>query len=134
MATPAERWIDAWFRAWTEHDPAALDGVFAPGPVQRPGPFREPIVPQEYAAWAFSDEVAAEVWFAEAEGPACGWWAITTDTSGAKATLAGVSVLRFDDDGLVVEERDYWHQADGAHGPPDAWGPVRRHGSFDAGR
>jgi SnoaL-like protein len=134
MATPAERWIDAWFRAWTEHDPAALDGVYAPGPVQRSAPFREPIVPQEYAAWAFADEVAVEVWFAEPNGSACAWWAIVTDVAGTTATLAGVSVLRLDDSGLVADQRDYWHLEDGAHRPPGDWGPVRRHGSLDARR
>jgi len=75
MATPAERWTDAWFRAWSEHDSA-----------------------------------------------------------GTTVTLAGVSVLHFDAAGLVTEQRDYWHQEDGAQRPPADWGPVRRHGSFDAGR
>jgi len=134
MATPAERWTDAWFRAWSEHDSAALNAVYAPGPVQRSTPFREPIVPQEYAAWAFAEEAAVEVWFAEPDGRACGWWAISTDTGGTTVTLAGVSVLHFDDAGLVTEQRDYWHQEDGAQRPPADWGPVRRHGSFDAGR
>jgi hypothetical protein len=132
MATAAERWIDAWFRAWSEHDPAALAPVYADGEVQRSAPFREPIAPQEYAAWAFADEVAVEVWFAEPVGPACEWWAISTDAAGVTATLAGVSVLRFDDKGLVVEQHDYWHSEDGVHRPPPGWGPVRRHGSLDA--
>jgi len=102
--------------------------------VQRSTPFRTPIVPQEYAAWAFSDEAAVEVWFAEPHGPACAWWAISTDTGGTAVTLAGVSVLRFDDAGLVTEQRDFWHQDDGAHLPPGDWGPARRHGSLDARR
>jgi hypothetical protein len=131
MATPVEQWIDAWFRAWSEHDPAALAPVYADGEVQRSAAFREPIAPQEYAAWAFADEVAVEVWFAEPNGTACEWWAISTDAAGVTATLAGVSVLRFDDAGLVVEQHDYWHSEDGAHPPYAGWGPVRRHGSLD---
>lgn len=131
MATPVENWIDAWFRAWTEHDPAALDDAYVPGPVQRSAPFRDPIVPREYAAWAFSDEVAVEVWFAEPEGTACEWWAISTDTEGRTATLAGVSVLRLDETGKVVEQHDYWHVENGSRRPPPGWGPIRRHGSLD---
>ena len=35
-------------------------------------------------------------------------------TSKAKEeTLAGVSLLRFDGDGLVVDQRDYWDVAEG---------------------
>jgi hypothetical protein len=42
-------------------------------------------------------------------------------------TLAGVSVLRFDESGLVVDQRDYWSQRDGRHEPPEGWGPVAHH-------
>ena len=40
------------------------------------------------------------------------WWAVTT-SGGEDATLAGVSLLRFDDDGLVIDQRDYWHLEQG---------------------
>jgi hypothetical protein len=30
-------------------------------------------------------------------------------------TLAGVSLLRFDDEGLVLDQRDYWHLEQGRH-------------------
>jgi len=134
MATPARRWIDAWFRAWTEHDPSVLAAVYADGAVQRSEPFRERDEPQRYAAWAFSDEAAAEVWFREpasesAESAACEWWAVSRDAAGGVVTLAGVSVLRFDADGRVVDQRDYWSQETGARQPPEDWGPVARHGS-----
>ena len=132
MATPAERWIDAWFRAWSRHEPAALADCYAPGPVQRSEPFRERIEPREYAAWAFADETVAEVWFAEpavlaADAAACEWWAISQDRAGVTATLAGVSLLRFDFNGRVIDQRDYWSTRDGAHEPPPDWGPVARH-------
>jgi hypothetical protein len=126
MATPARRWIEAWHRAWTQHDPDALAPVYADGPVQRSEPFREPIAPRDYAAWAFADEESAEVWFADPfvetdEAATCEWWAISRDTSGGVVTLAGVSLLRFGPDGRVVEQRDYWSQRDGAHEPPPGW-------------
>ena len=36
--------------------------------------------------------------------------------------IAGCSVLRFDDQGLVVESRDYWHMEPGRREPHDTWG------------
>jgi len=134
MSTPADRWIDAWFRAWTEHDPEALAPVYAAGPVQRSEPFRERQEPQLYAAWAFSDETGAEVWFRSpgAEGgdsAACEWWAISRDGAGEAVTLAGVSLLRFDAAGRVVDQRDYWSQHAGARQPPEDWLPAAKHGS-----
>jgi hypothetical protein len=36
--------------------------------------------------------------------------------------LAGTSVLRFDADGLVVEQRDAWNQADRRREPQEGWG------------
>ena len=73
--------------------------------------------------------------FAEEDGPrvsvgnpvvdgnraAIEWWAAMTE-NGVETTLAGTSVLRFDDDGLVIEQRDTWNQADGRREPPDSWG------------
>jgi hypothetical protein len=38
------------------------------------------------------------------------WSAQTRLTDGATEDLAGVSLLRFSDDGLVLEERDFWNQ------------------------
>jgi hypothetical protein len=83
MATPARRWIDAWFRA--------CERVCGVGGVR--------VV------------------------------AVSRDAAGGVVTLAGVSVLRFDADGRVVDQRDYWSQETGARQPPEDWGPVARHGS-----
>jgi hypothetical protein len=131
MASPAERWTEAWFRAWTEHEPELLAPVYVAGPVQRPSPFRDLDEPQRYAAWAFSDEVSAEVWFAEPRADACEWWAISRTEDGAVVTLAGVSLLRFDDDGRCVDQRDYWSEREGELEPPDGWAPVAFHGSYE---
>jgi hypothetical protein len=74
---------------------------------------------------------AAERWIAPAvdtvAAAACEWWAVSRERSGGVVTLAGVSLLRFDDDGRVVEQRDYWSSRPGTHLPPDGWGPVLRH-------
>jgi len=132
--SPAERWVDAWFRAWSGHDVGALEPVYADGEVQRPEPFRERMVPRAYAEWAFADEESVEVWFAEPRvedagtAAACEWWAISRTSDGSTETLAGVSLLCFDAAGRVLDERDYWSSREGAHEPPADWGPVRHHG------
>ena len=46
------------------------------------------------------------------------WWATLMLTAGEEHALAGCSVLRFDDEGLVVEARDYWHMEPGRREPP----------------
>jgi hypothetical protein len=43
------------------------------------------------------------------------WWGVVTSTAGSVETLAGTSLLRFDDDGLVVEQRDVWAAQAGRH-------------------
>ena len=59
------RWIEGWSVGWATHDVERIRELYAVGPVQRSEPFREPDEPARYAAWAFSDEQGAEVWFAE---------------------------------------------------------------------
>ena len=41
---------------------------------------------------------------------------------GAESTIAGVSLLRFDDEGLVVSERDCFAEAAGHREPHAEWG------------
>jgi len=43
------------------------------------------------------------------------WWGVVTSTGGSVETLAGTSLLRFDDGGLVVEQRDVWAAQGGRH-------------------
>jgi hypothetical protein len=39
------------------------------------------------------------------------WTGDTKLADGGTERLAGVSLIRFDPDGLVVEQRDYWNNA-----------------------
>lgn len=75
---------------------------------------------------ALGEEEDPRVWMSEpiVEGDraAISWWASLRD-DGADATLAGTSALRFDDDGLVVEQWDAWNQTSTRHEPPD-WSPF----------
>ena len=76
-------------------------------------------MPAEYAAWAFADQAAAECRFGapvvDGARAAVDWWAVVTSAAGSVETLAGTSLLEFDDGGLVVEQRDVWAAQAGRH-------------------
>lgn len=91
----------------------------------RSQPFREPQAPRDYVEWAFSEQDAAECWFGtpvvEGDRATVEYWAVVS-FEGRDETIAGVSVIRFEEDGLVGEQRDYWTAQDGRHEPPKGWG------------
>lgn len=127
-----QRWIDGWARGWATHDVELIASLYAKGAVHLSAPFRDPQPTADYAAWAFAEEESAEVWFAEpvleGDRAAVAWWGISHEVNGSDTTLAGVSMLRFGSDGLVVDQRDYWNEQKGtAIAPPDEWGPVAAH-------
>ena len=105
---------------------AAIAGLYAPDATFYSHPFRAPQGPAEYAAWAFADQQAAECRFGEpvvdGNRAAVDWWAVVTSKDRSLQSLAGTSLLRFDDEGRVVEQRDAWADAAGHHELPD-WAP-----------
>jgi ketosteroid isomerase-like protein len=108
----ARAWVDAWERGWRAHDVELIAERYAECAVFRSHPFRELEDARAYVERIFADEEAEpEVWFSEpiVEGDraAVEYWAILR-AEGNEQTLAGTTLLRFDDDGLVVEHRDYW--------------------------
>jgi ketosteroid isomerase-like protein len=111
----ARRWAREWERAWREHDAARVAALYADGASFRTSPFRDLDDPGRYAAWAFaSEEPDPEVTFlepvvVEGDRAAVEWHAVSRERDGAETTLAGISILRFRDDGLVVEEHGYWN-------------------------
>lgn len=115
-AEAARRWTREWERGWREHESDRIAALYAGGASFRSAPFRELQDPRAYADWAFADEDSAEPHFAEpvvsGDRATVEWWAVTT-SGGEDATLAGVSLLRFDGDGLVIDQRDYWHLEQG---------------------
>ena len=117
-AEAAKRWAAEWQGAWEEHDSARVAALYAEGASFRSAPFRELQDPRAYAEWAFADEDSAEPHFGEplvaGDHAVVEWWAIS-QSAGKEETLAGVSHLRFDEDGLVVDQRDYWHIEPGRH-------------------
>lgn len=105
-----------------------MAALYTPGADFRSSPFREPREAGDYAAWAFESEApGADVRFGEPllvepDRAAVEYWAVVRDADGAETTIAGVALLRFDADGLVVEQRDYWHELEGGREPHPRWG------------
>jgi ketosteroid isomerase-like protein len=115
----AARWSQTWSRAWPAADVAAIAALYAPDAVFYSHPFRERQAPREYVEWAFADQADAECRFGEpvlaGDRAAVDWWAIVTSRDGTAETLAGTSLLRFDEEGLVIEQRDAWAAESGRH-------------------
>jgi hypothetical protein len=132
LRAAVDRWSDGWARGWATHDVDLVASLYADDAVHVSAFFRDPQPTAEYAAWAFSDEQEAEVWFAEPvvedDRAAVAWWAISRGVDGRDTTLAGISDLRFGPEGLVIWQRDYWNSVeDTATPPPGDWGPAAAH-------
>jgi SnoaL-like protein len=82
-------------------------------------PFRQRQAPREYVTWAFEDQAEADCRFGapvvEGERAAVDWWAVMTSKDGTVESIAGTSLLRFGEDGRVVEQRDVWAIEPGRH-------------------
>ncbi len=106
----AQRWADVWERGWREHDADAITALYADGALWQQHPFREP--EPGYLARVFAEEESAECQFGrpivDGDQAAVRWTAQTRLVDGGTEDLAGVSVLRFDASGLVLEHRDFW--------------------------
>jgi hypothetical protein len=122
----AKRWAEGYKLAWEQGDPDAAAALYAPTCVFRSAPFREPEPPLAYTKRVFPEARAENVHFGEPVGEgdraAVEWWATLVLPDGAEETLAGCSILRFDDEGLVVEARDYWNLGPGRREPDETWG------------
>ncbi len=109
----AQRWADVWQRGWREHDAAAITALYAEDAFWLHHPFHDP--EPGYLARVFAEEESAQCQFGtpivDGDQAAVPWTAQTRLADGGAENLAGVSLLRFSDDGLVLEERDFWNQA-----------------------
>jgi hypothetical protein len=108
----AQRWAEVWERGWREHDAAAIAALYAEGAFWQQHPFRDP--EQGYLTRVFAEEESAQCRFGtpivDGDQAAVSWTAQTRLKDGGTEDLAGVSLLRFSTDGLVVEERDFFTQ------------------------
>jgi SnoaL-like protein len=121
----ARRWAETWLKSWLAKDADLLAPLYGDDTVFRSHPFRAPQPPLDYARWAYGEQEGdAEVWFGEplvaADAATVEWWACLVE-NGEPTSLAGVSILRFDDDGRVVEQHDYWNSAPGRNAPWEGW-------------
>ena len=116
-------WVEVWERAWPLAEVDSIAALYADDAVFYSHPFRDRRAPAEYIAWAFGQQAAAECRLGEpvaaGDRAAVDWWAAITDRDGGQQTIAGTSLLRFREDGLVVEQRDVWADADGFVELPD---------------
>lgn len=128
----AVRWGRTWQRAWEALDVEAVVALYAADAIFSSHPFRAPYRGRdgvrEYVTGAFAEEQDVRAWFGrplvDGDRAALEWWATLVE-EGREITLAGTSALRFDPDGLVIEQRDAWNQAAGRSEPPEGWGGAR---------
>jgi ketosteroid isomerase-like protein len=108
----ARRWAEVWTRAWPSADVEAIAGLYAPGAAYFSHPFRTSTTARDYVEAVFAAQAKAECRFGEplvaGDRAAVDWWGVITGKDGFVETVAGTSLLRFDADGLVVEQRDAW--------------------------
>ncbi|HUH21523.1 MAG TPA: nuclear transport factor 2 family protein, partial [Gaiellaceae bacterium] len=102
----ARRWADRYQAAWEADDPEAAAALYAPDCIFRSAPFREPEPPLSYTTRVFPEARAEGVRFGEpveeGDRAAVEWWATLVLPGGEEQAIAGCSMLRFDDQGLVV--------------------------------
>jgi len=124
----ARRWKETWEQAWPRGDWTAVAALYAPSAVYRALAFRAPDEGiegvQRYLRSNFDAESEVSCRFGEpvADGAraAVEWWASWIE-GGELLTMAGVTLLRFDDEGRVIDHRDYWNQEEGRREPYAGW-------------
>ena len=120
----ARNWVVAWTSAWPERDPEVIAALYARDAPYRAVAFREPDDATGYLRRVFAEETDIECRFGEpivsGDRAAVEWWASWIE-DGRPITLAGATVLRFDDAGAVVDHRDYWNEAPGRVEPYPGW-------------
>ncbi len=108
----AKRWREVWERGWRAHHAEQILGLYAPEAYFQSHPFRKAQTPSDYIEPTLAEEESTECEFGEpivdGHRAAVEWSAETRLKDGRTEKLAGVSLLRFDPEGLVVEQRDFW--------------------------
>jgi hypothetical protein len=122
-AEAAARWVDVWSRSWPAADADAIAGLYAPDARFYSHPFRAAQAPRAYVEAVFADQAEAECRFEEPvvdrDRAAVDLWGVIVSRDGSVETIAGTSLLRFDEDGRVLEQRDVWGGHPGRRELPD---------------
>ena len=124
----ARRWAETWSRAWPRRDVEAIAALYADTAVYRSPAFRKPFTGlssvRQYLNENLTVEENIECWFGRpivmGDQAAVEWWGIWT-AAGQDLTFAGVSVLRFNGAGKVVEHRDYDNHVNERQSPYAGW-------------
>ncbi len=128
VAVAARRWKDTWETAWPRRDWEAVARLYAPHARYRALAFREASLGTEgvveYLRANFEAESEVTCRFNEplatSERAAVEWWASWVE-DGERLSMAGVTLLRFEATGLVIDHRDYWNQLPGGCAPYPDW-------------
>jgi SnoaL-like domain len=123
-----DNWVKAWESAWPRRDVQPIAALYADSATYRALAFREPDLGLDgvigYLAENFAAESDITCRFGEplvaGRRAAVEWWASWLE-GGALTTLAGLTLLTFDEHGKVVDHRDYWNQCPGRIDPYPAW-------------
>jgi hypothetical protein len=122
--TAAQIWADTWTRAWPERDAEAIASLYSDGALYRSNAFGPPDSALGYLTRVIPSEEAIECWFGNpivsGDRAAVPWWGIWTEDE-HDVTYAGVTLLRFNHDGKVVDHRDYHNHIDGRQAPYSGW-------------
>jgi SnoaL-like domain len=124
----AQRWADTWSWAWPQRDAEAIVALYADRAVYRSPAFREPDLGPAGVRRYLNEQLPAEehieCWFGQpivsGDRAAVEWWASWTE-QGQELTYAGVTVLRFDTRGNVVQHRDYDNHVERREPPYPGW-------------
>lgn len=124
----ARHWAETWSTAWPQRDAAAIATLYADSAVYRSPAFRAPYLGlagvRRYLDENFPVEENIECWFGKpivsGDQAAIEWWGSWTE-AGRELTFAGVTVLRFDADGRVVDHRDYDNHVEQRQSPYAGW-------------
>lgn len=108
-----------------------MAALYAPSAVYSTEPFRDPYLGPAgalaYLTPVFAEEADVKARFGQpivdGDRAAVQWWASFRE-DGAQMTYAGISILRFDGDGLVIDEWDAWNRIAGRREPPPGWGAA----------
>lgn len=127
--TQVVAWADAYRRAWETADAQAAAALFVENANYRSNIFEEPHAGrrgiEDYwrTVTAAQSEVTVRMGspFVDGNRVAVEFWT-TMFVSGDEVTLPGCLLLRFDDDGLCTDLREYWHRLAERRQPPPGWG------------
>jgi len=131
MATTeqVDAWSEAYRRAWETRDSEAAAALFTEDANYRDNIFEEPHAGRQGVRDYWSGVTAAQsdvtvrmgTPFVDGSRVAVEFWT-TMLVDGAEVTLPGCLLLRFDQNGLCTDLREYWHFLPELQQPWEGWG------------